>query len=245
MNPTPPTTLTPSAIKTLEQTRQRLSLLNNSLIAFQASIVQHDPLPEWTSFKSSATIISQSLASLSTHLSTNAPLLSRMAVYPLPSFPGRTQEGLLQQLLRKKLEPGVEEWVEEGRRGGGVGMDDKEDEGGEGEGGGGGKVDMGKKEEGALTELWAWAGGAANEEARMYVWGGGGEGGSGDEEEDSEEGEGEGEEQEEEGEGEDGDVMDIDSGGVGKGGEKVALVPVPVAEVLRFMMTGVVPRGRG
>jgi mediator of RNA polymerase II transcription subunit 8 len=34
-------------------------------------------------------------------------------VYPLPAFPGHTQEALLQQLLRKKLEPGVEKWVED------------------------------------------------------------------------------------------------------------------------------------
>lgn len=35
-------------------------------------------------------------------------------MYPLPEYPGRTQEGLLGQLLRKKLEPGVEDWVQEG-----------------------------------------------------------------------------------------------------------------------------------
>jgi len=36
--------------------------------------------------------------------------------YPLPSFPGRTQEDLLGQLLRKKLQPPVEDWIEEGAR---------------------------------------------------------------------------------------------------------------------------------
>ena len=36
-------------------------------------------------------------------------------MYPLPQFPGRTQEHILQQLLRTKLEPEVEEWVERGQ----------------------------------------------------------------------------------------------------------------------------------
>lgn len=39
--------------------------------------------------------------------------LKEAHAYPLTSFPGHTQEGLLGQLLRKKLEPGVEDWIEE------------------------------------------------------------------------------------------------------------------------------------
>ena len=45
----------------------------------------------------------------------NADLLNRMAIHPSPNYPGRTQEGALGQLLRKKLEPEVEEIVERGR----------------------------------------------------------------------------------------------------------------------------------
>jgi mediator of RNA polymerase II transcription subunit 8 len=36
-------------------------------------------------------------------------------VHPSPNFPGRTQENVLTQLLRKKLEPDVEELVSQGR----------------------------------------------------------------------------------------------------------------------------------
>lgn len=36
--------------------------------------------------------------------------------YPLPSFPGNTQEHLLQMLLRKKLEPRAEDWIDEAVR---------------------------------------------------------------------------------------------------------------------------------
>lgn len=45
----------------------------------------------------------------------NADLLSRTVVYPSTNFPGRTHEAVLTQLLRKKLELGVETWVEEAR----------------------------------------------------------------------------------------------------------------------------------
>jgi mediator of RNA polymerase II transcription subunit 8 len=49
-------------------------------------------------------------------LSKNADLLNRTVVFPSTNYPGRTQEGILTQLLRKKLEPQVEKWVEEGRK---------------------------------------------------------------------------------------------------------------------------------
>jgi mediator of RNA polymerase II transcription subunit 8 len=40
-------------------------------------------------------------------------VFEKTVTYPSTNFPGRTQEVLLGQLLRKKLEPGVERWVEE------------------------------------------------------------------------------------------------------------------------------------
>lgn len=77
-----------------------------------------------------------------------------MAVYPLPSYPGITQEALLGQLLRKKLEPEVEDWVMQGRRmADEAGMANEETKSG-------------------MLELWSWAGMAANELARGHEWGG-------------------------------------------------------------------------
>jgi mediator of RNA polymerase II transcription subunit 8 len=55
------------------------------------------------------------VVALTAHLNNHAELLSKTVVYPSTNYPGRTQEGLLGQLLRKKLEPHVETWVEEGR----------------------------------------------------------------------------------------------------------------------------------
>jgi mediator of RNA polymerase II transcription subunit 8 len=45
----------------------------------------------------------------------NGHLFQRLAVHPSTNYPGRTQEGILLQLLRKKPEPDVEAWFEEGR----------------------------------------------------------------------------------------------------------------------------------
>lgn len=42
-------------------------------------------------------------------------LLNRTVAYPSTNYPGRTEEALLNTLLRKKVEPPVESWMEEGR----------------------------------------------------------------------------------------------------------------------------------
>lgn len=60
---------------------------------------------------------------------------------------------MLGQLLRKKLEPGVEDWVAKGKEIG----------------------EQGAREEKTrqdIMELWTWAGMAANELARGHQWGG-------------------------------------------------------------------------
>ncbi|MCJ1287449.1 mediator of RNA polymerase II transcription subunit 8 [Xylographa opegraphella] len=151
------TTLNPQEIKALEQTRQRLSQLSHSLGSFQQKILHFDPLPPWVSLQSVAAIISQNLASVSQLLSSHQDLFASMVVYPLPEFPGQTQEELLGQLLRKKLEPNVEDWVAEGRQTASevTGQDIN-----------------GTLQQSELHDLWSWAGMAANEEARKHTWGG-------------------------------------------------------------------------
>jgi mediator of RNA polymerase II transcription subunit 8 len=68
-----------------------------------------------SSLQTSASILAINVKNLTDLFSTHSALLSRTVVYPSTNYPGRTQEGLLGQLLRKKLEPHVETWVEEGR----------------------------------------------------------------------------------------------------------------------------------
>lgn len=56
------------------------------------------------------------MRSLLTNMSNNDELFSRLAVHPSTNFPGRTQENILLQLLRKKPEPDVAASLDEGRK---------------------------------------------------------------------------------------------------------------------------------
>ncbi|KAL9116719.1 MAG: hypothetical protein Q9187_006754 [Circinaria calcarea] len=238
-------TLSPPDIKALEQTRQRLSQLTNSLASLQRAITATDPLPPWPSLQSLATIIAQHLTSVSQHLSTHHDLFASMAVYPLPQFPGRTQENLLGQLLRKKLEPNVEDWVVEGRK---IGMEaEAQDQ----------KTGLSREE---TLDLWSWAGMAANEQARKHTWGGNytlEEKERGVEnvvtglrrrlKEDPDDSSEEEDDEDDEVDGDDpnGDRMEID--GMNRKSEKhtdiSAINPLPIQDVFRFMMTGSAPKG--
>ncbi|OJJ44594.1 hypothetical protein ASPZODRAFT_697014 [Penicilliopsis zonata CBS 506.65] len=145
-------TLTQDQIKTLEQTRQRLTQLTRSLGSLVASLNQSDPLPSWTSLQSQASIISNNLLSASEQLSANQDLLSSIVAYPGPEYPASTQaRSTLEQLLRTKLDPRVDDWVGRGRtQASGVGDSEAAD----------------------MAELWAWAPIEANQEARRRNWGG-------------------------------------------------------------------------
>ncbi|KAJ5156671.1 hypothetical protein N7492_009474 [Penicillium capsulatum] len=110
--------LAPDQIKVLEQSRQRLAQLTRSLASLITSLNQGDPLPPWSSLQSQATIISNNLVSVSEHLSDHTDLLSSLVAYPGPDYPGRTQANILEQLLRTKLDPRVEDWVARGRAAG-------------------------------------------------------------------------------------------------------------------------------
>lgn len=72
-------------------------------------------LPCRDSLQLSASILAQNLKSITDHMGAHSELFEKTVTYPSTNFPGRTQEGLLGQLLRKRLEPGVERWVEEGK----------------------------------------------------------------------------------------------------------------------------------
>jgi mediator of RNA polymerase II transcription subunit 8 len=85
------------------------------LVAIQlltnAQALEHRP-----SLQNSANLLYHNLDSLHKVLAGAQPLLANAHVYPLPSYPGRTQEDLLTQLLRKKLQPQVEDWIVNGER---------------------------------------------------------------------------------------------------------------------------------
>ncbi|KAJ5778164.1 hypothetical protein N7520_001410 [Penicillium odoratum] len=241
-------TLNQEQIKVLEQSRQRLVQLTRSLGSLIASLNQSDPLPQWSSLQSQASIISNNLISVSEHLSDHRDLLSTLVAYPGPEYPGRTQSNTLEQLLRTKLDPRVEDWVARGRV---AGTDPAAPGFSEGK-------PLTEKE---LGELWEWAPFEANQEARRRNWGGNftleerdAPGGvqavvTGlkrtleDDEGDSEE------EDEDESEGEDEIVGVHRKSGGGPGLEfdiavhhaHAAVPVVPLGDILRYMTTGRMP----
>ncbi|MCJ1443163.1 MAG: mediator of RNA polymerase II transcription subunit 8 [Stictis urceolatum] len=246
------TTLAQQDIKALEQLRQRLSQLTNSINTLQRDLQTTELLPPWPHLTSLLSIIAQNLSGVGATQATHAALLSSLAVYPLPTYPGRTQEGLLEQLLRKKLEPGVEDWVSKGLAAGlAIQASANAQEG------------PGVEE---LKGLWQWAGGAANEQARVQNWGGDytkeevGRGVEGvrtglkrklrvpGEESEESSGSEEGEDEDFEGMEERVGVRRSSQGG----GVELDVSPpekreegsaVPLAEQWRFMMTGQLPKG--
>ena len=148
--------------------------------------------------------------------------LSAIAAYPLPAYPGREEEGLLSQLLRKKLEVGVEEWVQDGRETGEQVLLGPEKGIGAGE------------EAEAWRSLWEWAGVEANGVAREYDWGGDLDDES---EEENADGNEEGKADEKDGGGANGVNLGEEGlmGGAGDGGGGK---PVPLDDILRFMARG-------
>ncbi|GAB0134151.1 hypothetical protein EsDP_00002533 [Epichloe bromicola] len=68
-----------------------------------------------SSLQASAQILQRNLGSVLESLNDNSDLFTRLAMHPSTNYPGRAQENILTQLLRKKLEPDVEELVLEGR----------------------------------------------------------------------------------------------------------------------------------
>jgi mediator of RNA polymerase II transcription subunit 8 len=124
-----------------------------------------------SSLQSQASIISNNLLSVSEQLSEQRELFTSLVAYPAPNYPGRTQAPTLEQLLRTKLDPRVEDWVARGRAAGSeIGSSQStipspsriaEAE----------SADH-TLSEAELAQLWEWAPIEANQEARRRNWGG-------------------------------------------------------------------------
>ncbi|KAK4985093.1 mediator of RNA polymerase II transcription subunit 8 [Elasticomyces elasticus] len=54
------------------------------------------------------------LENLQKTLGIHATTLEPLHAYPLPDYPGHTQSALLEQLLRKKVQPSVGDWIADG-----------------------------------------------------------------------------------------------------------------------------------
>ncbi|CAD0022581.1 unnamed protein product, partial [Aureobasidium pullulans] len=115
----------------------------------------------------SATLLSHNLASLHHTLINAQPLLANAHVYPLPAYPGRTQEDLLTQLLRKKLQPQVEDWIANGERHAAASTaDPTQSNGADVDGPQPASQPLQSMTTAQLTDLWNWAGPEGNRVAR-------------------------------------------------------------------------------
>ncbi|KAF5026561.1 hypothetical protein F66182_1350 [Fusarium sp. NRRL 66182] len=101
-------------LKALEQTLSKVAQLSSSVQSFRQDLLKNNPLPPPKSIQASAKILQKNLKSLLETMNENADLFNRMAIHPSTNYPGRTHEGVLTHLLRKKLEPDVEELVGQG-----------------------------------------------------------------------------------------------------------------------------------
>ena len=102
--------------------------------------------------QSHSSILSTTLNTVTEHLQSNSDFFDSTAIYPLPSYPGREQEGLLNQLLAKKLTPEVAEWADEGRKVGEAAV-------------GGMRSDVQQ-----WKELWEWAAIEGNDHSKAHDW---------------------------------------------------------------------------
>ncbi|KAK9389191.1 mediator of RNA polymerase II transcription complex subunit 8-domain-containing protein [Lipomyces mesembrius] len=100
-------------VDSLESIRLRLSQLTHWLNRLQA-LVQQPTLPPWHTLHSQFAMVLKQLASLSHTLNQHADTLRATNAYPLPSFPVVQETGLLTTLLRKRVEPEVDEWIKAG-----------------------------------------------------------------------------------------------------------------------------------
>ncbi|ODV79814.1 uncharacterized protein CANTADRAFT_36829, partial [Suhomyces tanzawaensis NRRL Y-17324] len=101
----------------LESIRNRLNQAHLSLRKLAEQINHHNrhptkvKLPNYAHFQNQFQILITQLHSIASNLSNNDELLTITNVYPLPNFPTTQQEGLVTTLLRKKVLPEVEDWI--------------------------------------------------------------------------------------------------------------------------------------
>lgn len=112
------------------------------------------------SIQTSAALISYNLRAILDQLDSKKHFLQSAHVYPSASFPGRTQENLLAQLLRKKIGPSDEDWIKEGHEAVAAiaGSYDRPTE-----------ASDAHLNDNTFDQLWEWAGPAANNVAKEVL----------------------------------------------------------------------------
>ncbi|OAL31600.1 hypothetical protein AYO20_08143 [Fonsecaea nubica] len=147
--------LTTDQVRSLDQTRQRLLALHKSLVALGSELVTQNQLPAWPALQLHANLVSNNLQTIVSQLAENRDTYQSTVAFPTPKFPGAQRAFILETLLRTKLEPNVEEWVEEGEN-----INAQQH-----------KATFRGLSDNDRNGLWQWAPGAANAAARKQKWG--------------------------------------------------------------------------
>lgn len=98
--------------KAVDQLRTRLAQFQASINLLRHELESTQSMPSWSSLQTASSNVAATQQNLAQALASNQPLLSSAHAYPTPTFPGLTQEALLQQLLRKKMDPKAEDWLD-------------------------------------------------------------------------------------------------------------------------------------
>lgn len=102
----------------LESVRNRLNQIYSSLRKLSDQVNHHNrypnkvKLPTYAHFQNQFQVLITQLHSIAVNLSNNDELLKSTNVYPVPTFPTSQHEGLVTTLLRKKVLPEVDEWID-------------------------------------------------------------------------------------------------------------------------------------
>jgi len=153
--------------KILDQLRARLQLLVGSLTAMQNDLANPDVrLPPWQQFQTSMNKVQHEINEVAEQIKKHQETLSRIVIVPDPKFPIR-QQHILQTLMRTKMEPSIEDWIEQNLKS----VQDKANEEENRDWIQLEKNPLKRLSEKDRQELWPWAAITANFEGRNHIWG--------------------------------------------------------------------------
>lgn len=149
-------------VKIQEGLIRKAQVLKGNVETFLHRLEAARPLPPYPDMQTRLNALRDAVNDFNAELDKHKDLLSTTVLVPGLTFPARSQMGLLEQLLRTKMEPHVEDWEHQHLEA----AHEREN-----------RLDR-EKRGGALTslsdkdrqELWNWAPQAAQEELKRHVW---------------------------------------------------------------------------
>ena len=104
----------PNDIRTLDQLRTRLFQFSKALGSLKSRLDHPGPLTPWQTIQSFADQFERHLQAISDLFEANRAFFESAVAYPIPAFVDRSHENIVTEVIRKKFEPSVEDWVDRG-----------------------------------------------------------------------------------------------------------------------------------